>query len=567
MSKSISPFKKLVNLLFNEKKEILFIYLYGFLSGLVALTLPLGIQAIINLIVSNQVSSSWIVLIVLVIIGIIITSILQLMQLYITENFQQKIFVRAAFEFAYRIPRLKFSTIINRYPPEIVNRFFDILTIQKGLPKILIDFSAAIFQIILGVLLLSFYHPFFIFFGVVLLLIIFVIFRYSFPIGLKTSLQESKYKYQIAHWLEEVSRAIFSFKLSGESTLPEKKIDKMVVKYLKSRKSHFRILIFQYINLILFKIIITAGLLLIGGLLLFDQQMNLGQFVAAEIIILLIINSTEKLILSIETFYDVLTGIEKVDEVTAIELDKEDGVNITPENKGIEIELKHLTLSYWNKEALLLQDLNLQINKGEKILLTGYQSSGKSALLNLLSSVQTDFEGKISYNGISLSNTNLSSLRQNIGTATIYDELFNSSIAKNISFDESCEMDWVQEISEIVGLKDIIANLPLGYETILNTFESSLPKVISFKIKLARCLLKNPRLILIDDDFDLLNQNEKIKILEYLSSLKSTLILISTDKNIVEMFDRIIVLETGKLIAFDKYENIKNENWISKILK
>ena len=567
MSKSISPFKKLVNLLFNEKKEILFIYLYGFLSGLVALTLPLGIQAIINLIVSNQVSSSWIVLIVLVIIGIIITSILQLMQLYITENFQQKIFVRAAFEFAYRIPRLKFSTIINRYPPEIVNRFFDILTIQKGLPKILIDFSAAIFQIILGVLLLSFYHPFFIFFGVVLLLIIFVIFRYSFPIGLKTSLQESKYKYQIAHWLEEVSRAIFSFKLSGESTLPEKKIDKMVVKYLKSRKSHFRILIFQYINLILFKIIITAGLLLIGGLLLFDQQMNLGQFVAAEIIILLIINSTEKLILSIETFYDVLTGIEKVDEVTAIELDKEDGVKITPENKGIEIELKHLTLSYWNKEALLLQDLNLQINKGEKILLTGYQSSGKSALLNLLSSVQTDFEGKISYNGISLSNTNLSSLRQNIGTATIYDELFNSSITKNISFDENCEMDRVQEISEIVGLKDIIASLPLGYETILNTFESSLPKSISFKIKLARCLLKNPRLILIDDDFDLLNQTEKIKILEYLSSLKSTLILISTDKNIVEMFDRIIVLETGKLIAFDKYENIKNENWISKILK
>ena len=87
------------------------------------------------------------------------------MQLRIIETIQQRIFTRAAIELSYRFPKIKMHELRNYYPPELANRFFDTLTIQKGLSKILIDVPTALLQILFALLLLSFYHPFFIVFG------------------------------------------------------------------------------------------------------------------------------------------------------------------------------------------------------------------------------------------------------------------------------------------------------------------------------------------------------------------------------------------------------------------
>jgi len=237
------------------------------------------------------------------------------MQMRIIENVQQKIFTRSSFEFAYRFPKIKMSELQNYYPPELSNRFFDTLTVQKGLSKILIDFPAPFLQIIFGLMLISFYHPFFIIYGILLIVLIYVVFKFSAQRGLDTSLDESKQKYKVAHWIQEIARSILSFKLSGKTSLALQKNDELVSQYLDARESHFKILIQQYIKLIGFKVLVTAGLLVIGGFLVLSQEMNIGQFVAAEIIILLVITSVEKLILGLESFYDVLTSIEKLGQV------------------------------------------------------------------------------------------------------------------------------------------------------------------------------------------------------------------------------------------------------------
>lgn len=566
MNDKISSFKKLINLLSKEKKEISFIYLYGFLSGLVGLTLPLGIQAIINLIGGNQVSTSWIILVVLVVMGVIITSLMQIMQIYITENFQQKIFVRSAFEFAYRIPKMNLRILQDRYPPELINRFFDTLTVQKGLPKILIDFSTAIFQIILGVLLLSFYHPFFILFGFILIIIVFIIFRFSFPIGMKTSILESKYKYKIAYWLEEIGRTLETFKLAGKNQYPENKTDALVSDYLKARKAHFKVLLFQFFNLVAFKVIIATGLLVIGGFLVFNQQMNIGQFVAAEIIILLIINSTEKLILSVETIYDVLTGIEKLSEVTEVELEPETGIPVNSNKDGFEIDLNNVTYYNFAKSIKLIDNLSVRINKGEKIFLAGFPLSGKSAFLQLMSSLYTDFEGKISYDGVPLSNINLFSLRQSIGDTLNKEDIFIASLYENLTFGRDVDLEVVQEAVEVAGLREFVSNLPDGYNTILPTSGFGLSRQEIIKIKLARCLVLRPKLMLIEDTIDLLKPSEKEKIINFLEKCSSTVVVISTDEKIAKKFDRVMILNKGSVLAFDKYDVLKNEPWFSQLI-
>jgi len=551
MKEQTNSFSKLISLLSNEKKEIIFIYLYGFLGGLVGLTLPLGIQAIINLIGGNQISTSWIILVVIVVLGIILQSIMQVIQLYLTENFQQKIFVRSAFEFATRIPKMDFKYLNDRYPPELINRFFDTLTVQKGIPKILIDFSTSIFQIIFGVILLSVYHPFFILFGMILLIIIIIIFRFSFPLGMKTSIEESKYKYKIAYWLEELARTIQTFKLAGKNDFPEKKTDSLLIKYLKARKSHFRILLFQYFNLVVFKVVIATGLLLIGGFLVFQQQMNIGQFVAAEIIILLIINSTEKLILGVETFYDVLTGLEKITEVVDIELENDRGLSIGKDINSVSVKLDRIDFFNYSKTNKILDNINLDIKAGEKIILTGSKLSGKSALLQLISTLYTDFNGNISFNNIPLNNLNKPDLRSRIGDNIFKEDIFNASLLENLTFGRKIDIKTINDAIEIVGLNHFISDLPDGLYTELVSGGFGLKRQENIKIKIARCIIINPALILIEDTINLLDVEDRNRIINYILSLESTSIIISSKLNIISKFKRVVALENGKKVYDD----------------
>ena len=279
---NMSPWERLIGLLQLEKKDVLQVVYYAVFSGLLSLTLPLGIQAIVNLIQGAQVSTSWIVLVVLVTLGVAFVGILQLMQMRIIETIQQRIFTRASFEFAYRFPKIKMNELRNNYPPELANRFFDVLTIQKGLAKILIDIPTAILQILFALILLSFYHPFFIAFGILLLILIYVVFKFTVQRGMETSLLESKFKYKVAHWIQEVARAVVSFKLSGKTSLALDKNDDLVEDYLKARESHFRILVIQFIQMVSFKVVVTAALLLIGGLLVLNQEMNIGAVIHLE---------------------------------------------------------------------------------------------------------------------------------------------------------------------------------------------------------------------------------------------------------------------------------------------
>ena len=135
----ISPLGRLFGLIKADRKDIVRIYVFAVLSGLINLSLPLGIQAIITYISGGMISTSWILLVILVILGIILAGGMQVMQLSLAETIQQRIFQRSSFEFAVRIPRIRLEQVASKYAPELINRFFDTLSLQKGLSKILLD--------------------------------------------------------------------------------------------------------------------------------------------------------------------------------------------------------------------------------------------------------------------------------------------------------------------------------------------------------------------------------------------------------------------------------------------
>lgn len=567
MHNPISPITRFFNLLKVDRQEIISIYVYALFQGIVTLSLPLGIQAIINLIGGGQVSTSWVVMVVFVILGVAFTGVLQIMQLTISENLQQKIFTRSAFEFAYRIPRMKLEAVDKAYIPELVNRFFDTLSIQKGLSKILMDFSSASLQIIFGLLLLSMYHPFFILFSLVLLLIAYIIFRLTGPKGLKTSIVESKYKYEVAHWLEEIARAMETFKLAGDSPLPLQKTDEKVEGYLTSRKAHYKTLVLQYINLVGLKVFIVAGLLIIGGLLVINQQMNIGQFVASEIIILLILASIEKLILSMETIYDVLTAIEKIGDVTDLPLDRDNGTRFDPERmENISIELSNVSYKFLGEKEDFLKNISLEIKGGEKICLSGYNGSGKSLLLQFLAGLYDEFRGNITYNGIPIGNWYKEDLHKIIGDNLIKEEIFKGSLFENITLGKTyISHEEVKKISKVVGLDTFIASQQEGFNTQMVPEGRNLPKSTRLKIILARCLVGSPKIILVENSFSLLKDENKKSFISYLLEVDATVVVISNDPKIASVFERNIVMEDGRLLAYNNFKALQSESWFNEV--
>lgn len=541
------PTDRFFELLSSYKKEISYLYFYAALAGIASLTLPLGMQAIIQFVMAGQVSTSLVLLVVMVVLGIAISGYLQIMQLWVAEFIQQQIFTRGAFEFSHRIPRIKLEVLQNRYPPELVNRFFDVPQVQKGTAKVLIDFSIASLQMIFGLLLLSIYHPLFIALSASLLLAIYLLFRITGKKGMETSIVESKYKYRTAFWLQEIARAITTFKISDETDLSNKKVDKEVSAYLLARKAHFKVLMSQYMAMVVLKVLVAGSLLGVGVFLVIDRQINLGQFVAAEIIILLVLGAVEKLILSMDVIYDLLTALTKVGEVTDLPLEENGGFALIDEecSNGISIETQQLSFTYEGYQTPIVDNLNLKINAGEKIGITGSAGGGKSTLLKLLAGFYASYQGNIKLNGLRMQEIDRSTLHRWVGESISTETIFTASIRDNITLGRDVSDKQLLETLVLVGLNNYIDRLPAGLQTELLPEGKRVSQNIISRIVLARAMVRTPGLLLYEDMSMALPEHEKAQINQMLVNGSWTLIAVTNDPQLLKACDRVIKLENN----------------------
>lgn len=547
----MTPLKRFKNLISVDKQDIYQIFLYSIIAGLISLSLPLGIQSIINFIQAGKVSTSWIMLVVIVVVGVIFVGILKIMQFRITENLQQKIFVRSSFEFAYRFPKIKFNELHNQYPPELANRFFDTLTVQKGFSKLLLDISGAVLQILFGIILLSLYHSFFILFGIVVVILLYLIFRTNFNVGLETSLKESKYKYKIAHWLQEIARNHLSFKSNSIFNFSLHKNDELVNEYLKQRENHFKVLLKQYVQLTGFKVLITAGLLIIGGLLVINQQMNIGQFVAAEIIILSIIAAVEKLFSGLELFYDVLTSLEKMGSVVDLELEEEvKNPNYLVDENQITLEGENVSFSYPKSDKELLKNINLTILPKQHTLITGENGSGKTTLLRLLARIIEPTEGNVFINNTNYKRYSSEEYRSKIGIVTADEIPFEGTILENITCNNpAIKMDAVFKLVEKLKLTEVIKALPKGLDTNITSEGKQINSSAIQKIVLARCIINQPKLLFLENPLDKSDEQSCTEIIDFLNEQNQpwTLIVVSKNNYWKQICKQTILLEKGKI--------------------
>ncbi|MBD2767632.1 ABC transporter ATP-binding protein [Hymenobacter sp. BT664] len=568
---SLTPGQRLWRLLGAERRDIGYLYVYAAFTGLISLTLPLGVQSVIGFVSSGAVSTSLIVLIGFIVVGTLLVGALQVMQVYLVEFMQQRLFARVALDFAVRLPRVRTESLDGQYLPELMNRLLDTPTLQKGLATLLMEISAAVLQILFGLLLLSFYHPVFIAFGLLLLALLALMIRVTGPKGLSTSLTESKYKYRVVAWLEDVARTVHTFRHPPRQEMALRRTDTLVDGYLVARQSHFRVLLTQYWGFVAFKTLITAALLTIGCWLLLSKQINIGQFVAAEIVIILTINAVEKVLLKLDVVYDALTSLDKIGHVLDLPLVGEcpaTGLALGLTSAGLNVELRHLSYTYPGGKKPAVQNLDLVIRAGEHVGLTGFDGSGKTSLLRVLAGLLEGYTGLVAYDSLAMQDLTADALGRSVGDNIAHQGLFEGTLLQNLTLEQSdISTDDVAWALELVGLRDEVYTRPQGLSTPLG-IGVPLTDSTRQKLLLARALVRRPRLLLLDGFLPGVEPAERQRVLSRVLAPAHpwTVLLASGDPRVLALCPRLLVLRQGQLVADGAHADVLRQPELRPLL-
>lgn len=528
-----------------EKKDVASIYIYAILSGLVQLSIPLGIQAIVSFVLGATMVTSLYLLIGFVVLGTFLYGVFRVKVMQIIEKIQQKIFVEYSIAFAKKLPKIDLAATKKYYLPELVNRFFDILNLQKSISKILLEIPTALIQIFFGIILLSFYHVWFLVFGAVVVIIVGCIFYFTMDSGIQSSVEESNKKYEVASWLEDIASAIKTFKINSKSDMHLTGTDERVVQYLDHRTSHFKVLLFQYKSIIGFNVTITLVMLGIGTYLLINQKLNIGAFVATEIVVIMIMSAVEKLIKSLESYYDMIASVLKLHKVTGLREESNGEIVLESTARGMEVIFKDVSLNFADSRPVFIH-LNFNIPANSLTMISGQVGAGKSMLLNMMAGFYEPSGGTILFDKIPIKNIDKIALRNRIGLYMEDMTIIKGTLHENLVLGrENISTEDILRLAEAIGIEQLSDQFSNGFYTLLSETDTEISFSSRKMILIMRALLGNNRLLLLEDPLDGMDEVFRKKLTQYLDEIKqhTTVILVSKEKEVMEIADQHLYLQ------------------------
>ncbi len=495
------PFDRLLQLLKPEFSDIWVIIVFSLVTGLLALATPLAVESLVNTVAFGRLLQPVIILALMLLAFLSFSAALLGLQTYVAEIIQRRLFARVAADLSFRLPRVVPAALDGQSGRELVNRFFDVVTVQKATASLLLDGISLVLSTLIGMTVLAFYHPWLLGFDIVLLaLIAFAIFVLGGG-AVDSSIKESKAKYKVAAWLEDLVSCGTAFRYRGAAEFALDHADHLTYEYLSARKKHFWIVMRQIIFALGMQTVASTVLLGLGGWLVISGQLTLGQLVAAELIVTVIVGSFAKLGKHLQSYYDLLASVDKLGILFDLPMERQDGLLKMPHHQPAEVTVSNVSCAMPH-HASHTQQINLTVESGARLMLMGPSGTGKSQLLDLLFGLRTPAEGHVSINGIDPRDLRLDALRNHV--ALVRDiEIFSGSLEENVHLERpNVSTSDVREALERVGLIDDILRLPDGLNTHFVETGFPLSPNQSRKLMLARAIVGRPRLLLIDGLID-----------------------------------------------------------------
>ncbi len=532
-----------------ERRDIAVVTVYAVVIGGLSVATPIAVQALVNTVAFGTVLQPLFVLSVLLLAVLAFGATLRSLQAVVVEILQQRLFARTVTDLARRLPGISVATHRKYHAPELVNRFFDVPTLQKAATTLLLDGLGLALTAIVGLLLLAFYHPFLLIFDLVLLgsltIVIFLLGRGA----TSTAMDESDAKYQVAGWLEELARHPTLFKSFDASHFAVTKAEVLARDYIRARNKHFGAVFQQLVGGLSVQAIASVALLSVGGWLVITRQLTLGQLVAAELIVAVIGSSFSKVGKQAETVYDTLASLEKLGKLVDLPLERLGGEE--PVGDACATLRLRKVRAPGDGMQVSLDTGDVTIHPGEKIAITGDTGSGKSLLLDAVFGLIEPTEGTIELDGVDLRQLHLGRLREHIGLVRD-PELIEGTVLENIRLDNpSLGVEEIARVLAKVELDEVIAALPAGLDTKLVPGGAPLSRSQARRLALARIMCGDPRLLLLDGSLDGLGLSDR-QLSHVLDELFAddacwSLLVVSDDPRVLERCHRELRLDHGRL--------------------
>lgn len=530
-----------------DRNDVTLVVLYAVISAVVGLAIPITVQAMVNTVAFGALLQPMIVLAALVFAGLAAGALFRALQARVVETIQERVFARTALQLSHRLPHLDAAVLDEAHGPELVNRFFDVVTVQKAASVLLVDGSALALQTLVGMIVLAFYHPYLLAFDALLLGgIVLVLFGLGRGAE-RTAIVESKAKYAMAAWLQEVVRHPVLFKGEGGEAFATRRTYELTQAYLASRRAHFRVLFRQIVGALSLQVVFSSVLIATGGFLVLNKQLTLGQLVAAEIIVSGLLSGFSKVGKQLESLYDMLAGVDKLGHLLDLPAEASGG-SAFPQRPGpASVELKDVSFTYSGRDVL--DGASLQVAPGERLALQGASGSGKSTLLSLLYGMRQPQQGVIEIDGETLHTLTREALRSQVAMVRGL-EIFDGSVLDNVVAGRShVTVEDARKALENVALWNDVKMWPQGVDTSLHSFGSSLSLGQARKLVLARAVASRPRLLLLDESLDDLDEASRAQITGFLFDPQRpwSVVVTSHDASTLRHCTRTVLLHDGQL--------------------
>ena len=525
---AIHPLRRLLGFLKPEFRDIRQIFLFSVVVGALSLTTPLAVEALVNTIAFGRYLQPLVVLSIMVFVFLAFRAGLGILMTIVAEIIQRRIFVRAVDDLAFRLTRVPLVYLKKHHGPELVNRFFDIVNVQKITAKILLGSLMLVLQTVIGLTVLAFYHPFLLGYDIILLAVMASMLLLLGRNAVNSATDESQLKYDTAAWLQEIVRHPTTFKFNGGLGFALHRADELSAKYIQQRKTHFRILLRQVTFSMMMQAVAATVLLGLGGYLVIEGQMTLGQLVAAELIVTVILGSFAKIGRDLESYYDLMASIDKLGKLFDLPGERVNKLQLTARKGANDIQLVNLQFTSANPR------LTFNVEPGKSVAIIGRSGSGKTKLIETIAGLHKPLDGYVLINGFRADLIGAESLQSKIGYINDV-EIFRGTVDENIRLGRSeISSHSINEIIAKLGLHRTITGLEHGFNTMLNVTGFPLSTSQAVRLVLARALVAQPGALLIDSLLDRLADEDLEDILRKLDDCRnSTTLIVSTGRRVI----------------------------------
>lgn len=531
----IRPFKRLRALLRRERSTLWTAVIYSIAIALLTLALPVATQSVVNTIAFGNLFQPLLVLTLVVAAVLVISGILQMIRFHVVELIQRRVFVQIASDTVDRLLRARVDTLQAMNGPELVNRFLEVVGLQKAAATLLVDGLSIGMQTIAGMILLGLYHPWLLAFDAILaLLLVIVIFPMSMG-AVDTAIKESKAKYALVAWLEEVARHARIFRGRAESEWAFLKTNDHVEHYLEYRAVHFRILLRQFGGTLAIQALASAALLGVGGLLVIDRQLTLGQLVAAELVVAAVVTGISKMSKHLESYYDLLASVDKLAMLT----------DLPVESDGAELPSASAAAA---RVDIHTPKFEVELSSGDRVGIDGISGSGKTLLVDAMCGFRQLPGWTIDLDGLDLRHLRLSEVRSMVQLVRGVD-IFQGTILDNIRVGRAeITLPQIQETLETLGVWDTVQSLPQGLNTMLATGGTPLSEGQAQILMIARAIVGRPRLLILDETLEYImdaRERERITEVVFDSDQPWTLVVVTSRPDLLARCHKIVRMPEG----------------------